>query len=212
MVDLHVHTQASRDCNMSLATLERAARSRGLDAVAITDHNALAGALQAQEQVCGLCIIPGEEVKTVGGEIIGLFLHQEIPPGLTPAETIRRIRAQGGIVYLPHPLDAVRRSTLRPDALEEALAAADVVEVLNARTLLTRFNRQAYVRALALGKALGAGSDAHTAAEVGAAYVRLPPFRGPEEFLQSIRRAVALGRRSSPLVHVRTLWDKWSRR
>ncbi|HEX5506865.1 MAG TPA: PHP domain-containing protein, partial [Thermomicrobiales bacterium] len=133
-LDLHMHTHHSRDCTIPTAEVIRLCRRRGLDGIAVTDHNTLAGGLEAVALApAGFTVIPGEEVKSSEGEIIGLFLREEIPAGLSPEETAARIRAQDGIVVVPHPFDPIRTSPLKTPALERLVAAGlvDAIEVLN---------------------------------------------------------------------------------
>ncbi|MES1247400.1 MAG: glycosyltransferase, partial [Actinomycetota bacterium] len=108
VVDLHMHTSWSHDCSIDVDELLAHAEAEGLGAIAVTDHNVFGGALEAVERARSrnLIVIPGEEIKTDGdGEVIGLFLEEEIPRGLSFADTIKAIRAQGGLVYVPHPFD-----------------------------------------------------------------------------------------------------------
>jgi hypothetical protein len=201
-VDLHVHTRFSGDSLTTLPDLLRWAARRGLGALAITDHNTMRGAWAMQE-ISPIPIIAGEEIHTAEGEIIGLFLEREIAPGLTPAETIGCIRDQGGLVYVPHPLDRFRStSAVGYHALMRFLGQVDVIEVFNARVMLNEDNRLARELALAHRLVMGAGSDAHQGYEIGHAYVEMPAFRDAVSFMNSLRQAVLIGRLSSPLVHV----------
>ena len=153
-----------------------------------------------------LVVIPGEEVKTDGqGEVIGLFLEQEIPRGLTFTETVEAIRAQGGLVYVPHPFDRLHAI---PDAatLQRHLAAIDVFEVYNARLLFDAQNDEALRFARKYDLTMGAGSDAHVLQGVGTGGLRMRAFDDPEEFLLSLRTAEVL-RRPKPLAYLQSL--KW---
>ncbi len=183
------------------------AEAQGLGAIAVTDHNVFAGAREAVELARGraLTVIPGEEVKTDRGEVIGLFLSEEIPRGMTMADTIAAIREQGGLVYLPHPFD--RLHTI-PDAptLHRHLAEIDVFEVYNARLLRETFNDEALRFARKYNLTMGAGSDAHVLQGIGTGLVRMRAFDGPEEFLLSLRTAEIL-RRPKSLVYLQGL--KW---
>lgn len=199
-IDLHVHTHHSRDCRMTPQEIIATVQQRGLGGVAITDHNAIAGALELAA-VAPFPVIVGEEIKTTEGEIIGLFLTEQIARGLSPAETIAAIRAQGGLVYVPHPLDSVRRSPLKRAALDAIVDEIDVLEVFNARVLLPWDNRRAREFALAHGIPAGGGSDAHIPAEIGAAYVEMPPFSGRDDFMRQIVHGQVRGRLSPPWVH-----------
>jgi predicted metal-dependent phosphoesterase TrpH len=206
--DLHCHTLASRDSLSTPAQLVSGCRRAGIDCLAITDHNCL-----TRLEVDDVRIIPAEEIMTTAGEIIGLFLTQEIPAGLAPMEAITRIKAQGGIVYLPHPFDHFRRSSrMDPAALVEIAPHVDAVEVLNARNLWAKDDRRARLWAAERGLPMGAGSDAHTPFEVGTAYVELDDFASPAAFLESLRYARVAGRNSPFWVHFFSTWAKWTKR
>jgi predicted metal-dependent phosphoesterase TrpH len=209
-IDLHTHSYYSKDSCSTFDDIVRGVIRAGLGAIALTDHNELEGAFELQ-RYAPFPVIPGEEIKTACGDIIGLFLHERIPPGLTPMETIARIREQGGIVYVPHPFDRVRGSRIAGDALDAIVDHVDVLEVFNARNVLPHFNRRALTYAQQHGILAGAGSDAHSRAEYGRAYVDIPldadGFRSPAKFLEALRQGVWRGRLSSPLVHLRTRYD-----
>ncbi len=207
-VDLHVHTRCSPDALTTPRELWLWARRRGLDALAITDHNTIAGAL-ALAQGAPLPIIVGEEIRTTAGEMIGLFLRREIPAGLTPHETAARIHDQGGLVYIPHPRDRWRRSSaLTDEALLEVIGEADILEVWNARVAFVEDNRQAQALAEEHGLLCGAGSDAHQGYEIGQAYVILPPFHDAPSFLRSLAQGTIHGRTSPPVVHLGSTWAR----
>ena len=206
--DLHMHTSWSHDCSIQVEELLEHAETIGLGAIAVTDHNRLGGAQEAVELARDrdLTVIPGEEVKTdTQGEVIGLFLHEEIERGLPFAETIAAIRAQDGLVYLPHPFD--RRHAI-PDArtLHRHLADIDVFEVYNARLIRESFNDEALRFARKYGLTMGAGSDAHVLLGVGAGAVKMRAFDGPEEFLVSLRGAEILRRPKSLIVQQVQKW------
>jgi predicted metal-dependent phosphoesterase TrpH len=208
VADLHMHTEWSHDCSTPVADLLNHAEHEGLGAIAVTDHNVFGGALEAVELARdrSLVVIPGEEIKTHGqGEVIGLFLREEIPRGLSFADTVAAIKEQGGLVYVPHPFDRLHSI---PDAatLSRQLADIDVLEVYNARLLLDGFNDEALRFARKYNLLMGAGSDAHVLQGVGTGAVRMRSFDGPEEFLQSLRTAEVL-RRPKSLVYLQGL--KW---
>ena len=207
LADLHMHTDHSHDCAVPVPALLDHAESIGLGAIAITDHNVFSGAREAVELARGrdLIVIPGEEVKTDAGEVIGLFLDEEIPRGMSMGETIAAIREQGGVVYLPHPFD--RLHTI-PDAttLHRHLAEIDVFEVFNARLLFEAMNDEALRFARKYNLTMGAGSDAHVLQGVGTGLVRLRAFETPEEFLISLRNAEVV-RRPKSLLYLQGL--KW---
>ncbi|MDQ4030222.1 MAG: PHP domain-containing protein, partial [Actinomycetota bacterium] len=208
LCDLHMHTSWSHDCSIDVSDLLDHAEAEGLGAIAVTDHNVFGGALEAVERAGGrdLLVVPGEEVKTERqGEVIGLFLDEEIQRGMPFADTIAAIKAQGGIVYLPHPFD---RMHAIPEAstLHRHLGDIDVFEVYNARLLFEAYNDEALRFARKYGLAMGAGSDAHVLQGVGTGAMRMRRFDGPEEFLLSLRTAQVL-RRPKSLVYLQGL--KW---
>ena len=208
VVDLHMHTEWSHDCSTPTADLLDHAERIGLGAIAVTDHNAFGGALEAVELARhrDLIVIPGEEVKTDGqGEVIGLFLGEEIPRGMSFADTIEAIREQGGLVYLPHPFDRLH-AIPDPATLHRHLAEIDVLEVFNARLLRDSFNDEALRFARKYRLLQGAGSDAHVLPGDGTGVVRMRRFDGPEEFLISLRTAEIL-RRPKSLAYLQSL--KW---
>jgi predicted metal-dependent phosphoesterase TrpH len=208
VADLHLHTSWSHDCSTDVGDLLDRAEAQGLGAIAVTDHNALGGALEAVERARNrrLVVVPGEEVKTDGqGEVIGLFLREEIPRGMSFADTVAAIRAQGGLVYVPHPFD---RMHAIPDSatLHRHLAEIDVLEVYNARLLFEGYNDEALRFARKYDLTAGAGSDAHVLPGVGTGVVRMRRFNGPEEFLIALRGGEVL-RRPKSLVYLQGL--KW---
>jgi predicted metal-dependent phosphoesterase TrpH/glycosyltransferase involved in cell wall biosynthesis len=207
LCDLHMHTEHSHDCAVPVDALLDYAEAQGLGAIAVTDHNVFTGAGEALElaKERALTVIPGEEVKTEAGEVIGLFLEEEIPRGMSMGDTIAAIREQNGVVYLPHPFD--RLHTI-PDAenLHRHLAQIDVFEVYNARLLFEGFNDEALRFARKYNLTMGAGSDAHVLQGVGTGLVRMRAFETPEEFLISLRSAEIL-RRPKSLVYLQGL--KW---
>ena len=205
--DLHMHTEHSHDCSVPVEALLAQAEAVGLGAVAITDHNTFAGAEEALDLARGrrIRVIPGEEVKTTAGEVIGLFLREEIPRGMSMADTIAAIREQGGVVYLPHPFDRLH-SIPDPKTLHAHLADIDVFEVYNAKLLLEGFNDEALRFARKYNLTMGAGSDAHVLQAIGTGGVRIRAFETPEEFLIAMRTAEIL-RRPKSLVYLQSL--KW---
>ena len=206
-VDLHMHTDHSPDCATPVGVLLETARDRGLGAIAITDHNEVSGALEARRiaaEMGGIEVIVAEEVKTAEqGEVIGLFLEEKIPRGMTMAETIAAIREQGGLVYVPHPFD---RFHSVPD-YEHLLAIVeeiDILEVFNPRVALTSFNEEAERFARKYRIVSGAGSDSHVAQGLGSVRVRIHDFDGPAEFLEAMRDA-DITRKHKNLVYVQAL-------
>jgi glycosyltransferase involved in cell wall biosynthesis len=207
-LDLHLHTEWSHDCSITTEDLLDHAEAIGLGGIAVTDHNVFGGALEAVEiaRTRDLVVILGEEIKTDDqGEVIGLFLEEEITRGMTFADTIAAIRDQGGIVYLPHPFDRLH-AIPDPATIHRHLAEIDVLEVYNARLLRDSFNDEALRFARKYGLLQGAGSDAHVLQGLGTGAVRMRRFDGPEEFLLSLRTAEIL-RRPKSLAYLQSL--KW---
>lgn len=195
-VDMHLHTMWSGDAVTTLDELAERVESTGLDVLCITDHNAVDGARAALEAGLGCRVIVGEELRTTHGEIIGLFLEERVPIGLTPRNAAVRIRDQGGLVYVPHPFDPMRRP-LSAEAIDALVAdgLVDAFEVLNAKVSLDSLNERAATYAQEHELAPGAGSDAHDPAAMGAAYVEMPDFDGPSEFLDHLREGRIVGHR-----------------
>jgi predicted metal-dependent phosphoesterase TrpH len=206
-VDLHMHTDHSPDCATPVEVLLETARDRGLGAIAITDHNEVSGALEARRiaaEMGDLKVIVAEEVKTAEqGEVIGLFLEEKIPRGMTMAETIAAIRAQGGLVYVPHPFDRFH-SVPDYEHLLDIVEEIDVLEVFNPRVALTAFNEEAERFARKYRIVPGAGSDSHVAQGLGSVRVRIHDFDGPAEFLEAMRDA-DITRKHKNLVYVQAL-------
>jgi predicted metal-dependent phosphoesterase TrpH/glycosyltransferase involved in cell wall biosynthesis len=203
-VDLHMHTDHSYDCATPVEVLLAEARARGLGAIAITDHNEISGALAAREVADGINVIVAEEVKTADqGEVIGLFIEEKIPRGLTLEETIAEIRRQGGLVYVPHPFDRMHSV---PDYkhLLDVLEGIDAIEVFNPRVAIMEFNDEAVRFAAKYRIPAGAGSDAHVPQGLGSVRIRMREFNGPEEFLESLRDADIV-RNPASLLYVQAL-------
>jgi predicted metal-dependent phosphoesterase TrpH len=208
LADLHMHTSWSNDCAVDPADLIMYAEANGLGAIAVTDHNVFGGALETIELARDheLIVIPGEEIKTDGqGEVIGLFLREEVQRGMSFADTVTAIHEQDALVYLPHPFDRMH-SIPEPATLQRHLADIDVFEVYNARLLFEAYNEEALRFARKYNLTPGAGSDAHVLQGVGTGAVRMRAFDGPEEFLLSLRSAQVL-RRPRSLVYLQSL--KW---
>ena len=192
-VDLHSHTMWSGDSTTTPDEVERAVVEAGIDVLCITDHNAVKGAEELADRLpCR--VVVGEELRTHARELIGLFLTERIPFGTPPAEAARAIRAQGGIVYVPHPFDPMRRN-LAEAALDALVAErlVDAIETINAKTSLQSLNHRAAEYAERFDLAAGAGSDAHVPDAIGAAYVEMPDFDGPADFLTKLREGRVVG-------------------
>ncbi len=205
-VDLHMHTDHSHDCATPVEVLLATARAQGLGAIAVTDHNEISGALaaRAQSQEAGVKVIVGEEVKTADqGEVIGLFIEQKIPRGLTLEQTVAEIKRQGGVVYVPHPFDRMH-SVPDYENLLRILDDVDAIEVFNPRVAIASFNDEAARFAAKYRIPTGAGSDSHVAQGLGSARIRMRDFDGPDEFVQSLREGEIVTGRSS-LLYVQAL-------
>jgi predicted metal-dependent phosphoesterase TrpH len=209
VVDLHTHTSATHDCRVPPALLLEHAEAEALGAIAVTDHNVFSGAREVVERARGrdIVVIPGEEVKTdTQGEVIGLFLREEIPRGMSFGDTITAVKEQGGVVYIPHPFDRMH-AIPDPATLHRHLGEIDVFEVYNARLLFETYNDEALRFARKYNLTMGAGSDAHVLQGLGTGALRMRSFGGPEEFLLSLRTAEIL-RRPKSLLYLQSL--KWA--
>jgi predicted metal-dependent phosphoesterase TrpH len=185
-VDLHAHTWYSADSLTSPERLVEQARARGLDRIAITDHGTIAGARAARALDAELVIV-GEEIRCKGGvDVIGLFIRDHVPNGLPLTVTARLIKAQGGIVYAPHPYAYI----LNPSKRARSLASvADILEVFNARAFYAPWNRRADALASETGIAKGVGSDAHMPWEIGRVFNEVAPFADGPSLVAALEKA-----------------------
>ena len=203
-VDLHMHTDHSYDCATPVEVLLAHARARGLGAIAVTDHNEVSGAHEARAKADGVKVIVAEEVKTADqGEVIGLFIEEKIPRGMTLQETIAEIKRQGGLVYVPHPFDRLH-SVPDYEHLLDVLDEVDAIEVFNPRVAITEFNEEAVRFAAKYRIPAGAGSDAHVPQGLGSVRIRMRDFDGPEEFMAALRDADIV-RNPASLLYVQAL-------
>jgi predicted metal-dependent phosphoesterase TrpH len=205
--DLHIHTCYSVDCLTPIEKIVDRCLALGLNCVAVADHNTIAGALKLKE-IAPFKVIIAEEILTPAGEIMGLFLTQSVSRGLSPQETIARIRSQGGLVAIPHPFG--RSLPWKHNSLisAEVLSQTDIIETFNSRTPFSANTARARKLAEEQGKGASAGSDAHTLGEIGRAYVRMPDFEGPSGFLNALTQGEIFGEKSSYLAHVASTWAK----
>jgi len=207
-----MHSCYSRDSVLPPQRLVERCIETGLNCIAVTDHNAIDGAVEVR-RIAPFAVIIGEEVYTSEGEIIGLFLEEKVPRGLSPLETVNRIKDQGGLVSIPHPFDRFRSGVLASRALEEVLPYVDMMEVFNARNNLGVYDRRARAFAIEHGLLAVCGSDAHTAIELGRTYVEIPEFDGtPDGLKRALAQGTVVGRRTSPLIHVATTLTKVRKR
>jgi hypothetical protein len=210
-VELHSHSCWSKDCVVSFETILRICEQRGIDKIAITDHNTADGALELHARAPQRIIV-GEEIMTTKGELLAYFVKETVPPGLSPDETIKRLRDQGAIISVAHPFDRLRKGAWELPDLLAIVDQVDALEVFNARCVFAEDNRKALAFAQEQGKPGTVGSDAHSRVEYGRAVDLLTPFRTPQEFLQSLRAADYVRRYSSLLVHVHSKTAKWSKK
>ena len=210
-VELHCHTYHSRDSLMLPEQILQACDRRGIDLVAITDHNSISGARETAALDPDRVII-GEEILTTEGEILGYFVQEEIPKGLPPMEVVKRLKAQSAVISIAHPFDLSRGCRWSMETLETILPHLDALEVLNARCWNDQPNDEAadFARNAVLHGT--AGSDAHAPAEVGRAYLSLPAFSDAGSFKEALAHARIMGRRSVPLVHLYSRYATWRKR
>jgi len=204
--DLHIHTEHSFDSTMSAETIIDRCMKKGINCVAVADHGKIGGALELKAKAPFEVII-AEEILTPEGEIIGLFLTEEIPSPVSAEEAIKRIKACNGLVCIPHPFDRLRgiKGANHRDngRLAELVGEVDIIEVFNSRALpLGDPNRKARAFAQERGLLCSAGSDAHVPSEIGRAYVELPEFATRDEFCAALRQGRIFGHRTCPLVHI----------
>jgi predicted metal-dependent phosphoesterase TrpH/glycosyltransferase involved in cell wall biosynthesis len=206
-VDLHMHTNHSPDSATTVEDLLATARAQALGAIAVTDHNEIAGAHEARElseREGGVKVIVAEEVKTAEqGEVIGLFIEEKIERGMTLAETIAEIHRQGGLAYVPHPFDRLH-TVAGYDDLLAVVDQIDAIEVFNAKVAFAGFNEDAAKFAAKYRIVAGAGSDSHVTKGLGSVRIRMRDFDGAEEFLESLREADIVRRRQR-LLYVQAL-------
>ena len=206
--DLHIHTVYSMDCATSLDEIISRCLKLGIDCLAVADHGTIEGALRLKE-IAPFTVIVAEEVLTPRGEIMGMFLNEGVPSGLSVEETLNRIRDQNGLVCIPHPFDSIRSSSFsNTQELEEIMPFVDIIEVFNARSLFPGSRGRAQRLANKFGKVSSAGSDAHTVSEIGNAYIEMPQFGNKDEFLQSLAQGQIFGHKASPLVHLASTRNK----
>ncbi len=210
-IELHAHTCYSEDSLLPPHTLLKVAQQRGLDKIAITDHNTLRGAREAYALAPERVII-GEEIMTSRGELLAFFVKEEIPPGLPPWEAIRRLREQGAVISVSHPFDQMRKGHWALRDLLEILPLVDALEGFNARCLRASYNIQAQALAKEHGLPITVGSDAHTAIEIGRARLLLPPFESAEDFRRALPQASAQARLSPAWVHLLSRYAVWRKR
>ena len=209
--DLHVHTKYSLDCNTPLEKIVSRCLEIGINCIAICDHGTAEGALR-MKAIAPFTVIVAEEIMTPHGEIMGMFLKQTIPSWLAVKEAIAQIRAQGGLVCIPHPFDRLRRSALNNNIIEEIAEEIDIIEVFNSRSLLPQDSAKALAFAEKYDLARSAGSDAHTPGEIGRTYIEMPEFKGKNDFLEALKKGRISGHMTNPLIHFASVWTRLRKR
>jgi hypothetical protein len=205
--DFHIHTEYSMDCNTPLEKVLNRCLEIGINCIAVADHGTIEGALKLKD-IAPFMVIVAEEIDTPHGEIMGMFLTEGIPSGLSVEQTLARIRTQGGLVCIPHPFDTFRQSALDGRIIETIIDQIDVIEVFNARSPLQRDSTKANLFAEKYGIRKSAGSDAHTVSEIGNAYVEMSEFSGRDDFLQVLEKGKIMGHRTNPVVHFASVWAR----
>lgn len=206
--DLHVHTEYSNDSATTLDQVIEQCLHSGINCVAIADHGTIKGAIKLKS-MAPFSVIIAEEIMTPYGEVMGLFLEEEVPSHLSLVETIKRIKGQGGLLCIPHPFDRVRLSAFKAKGLKKIMPSVDIIEVYNARSLTPGNEVRAGQLADRYGTLKSAGSDAHTPSEIGHAYVKMQEFETKYEFIESLRHGQIVGHKSSPLVHLTSTINKF---
>jgi predicted metal-dependent phosphoesterase TrpH len=209
--DLHIHTEYSMDCVIPLDQLIERCLEMEINCVAIADHGTVEGALILKKKA-PFSVIVAEEILTTDGEIMGMFLQETIPSGITVSEAISRIRAQNGLICVPHPFDMFRQSALGRKVLKKIVSQVDIIEVFNARILpfQNQNNTVTFAEKNSLSKS--AGSDSHTLPEIGNAYVEMPEFSGKDDFLKALAQGKIFGHKTNPLVHFASLKNRITKR
>jgi predicted metal-dependent phosphoesterase TrpH len=211
LAELHCHTCYSKDSVMLPGRLIDVARRRGLQRLAITDHNVFDGALRASALDPEL-IVPGEEIMTTGGELLAYYVRELVPPGLTPEKTIEVLRQQAAVIGVAHPFDATRAGHWDETELREILPLVDAIEVFNARVATQAQNRRAAELAAAAHKPGIAGSDAHAYLEIGRAATLLPVFSDAASLRVALASCEVRGRLSPYWVHVLSRYAAWRKK
>lgn len=205
--DFHIHSQYSMDCKTSLDHIIRACQSKKINCIALSDHGSIEGALKIKN-IAPFFVIVAEEILTDKGEIMGMFLQEKVPSGLSMRESIRRIKEQGGLFCAQHPFDKIRSDALKKETMQEIADQIDVVEIFNSRTLLPRSSQLAREFARDHHLPCTAGSDAHSASEIGNAFVEMPEFEDKEGFLQALSQGKVHGHRANPVSRFSALWGR----
>ena len=195
------------DCHTTLEQVIEQCQTKGINCVAIADHGAIDGALKMKE-IAPFAVIVAEEILTTTGEIMGVFLKELVPSGLSMEESISLIKDQGGLLCVPHPFDIFRPTALNQQAVEKIIKYIDIIEIFNARSPLLRSSNKARTFAEKNGFPGSAGSDAHAPSEIGTVHIEMHEFNGKEEFLRSLAGGKVCGRQASLFAHFNTTLDR----
>jgi predicted metal-dependent phosphoesterase TrpH len=199
--DFHIHTRHSMDCSTRLEDIISRCQKTGINCINICDHDAVQGAIELKA-LAGFKVIISEEILTPHGEIMGMFLKERIPSGVSVEQAISRIKEQGGLVCIPHPFDGFRGLKMELEDVEKLAGQIDVMEIFNARCTLSSYNNKAKAFALRHDIPGTAGSDAHASSEIGRTYVEMPEFSGPEDFLSALRQGNLHKQKAGIAVHL----------
>ncbi len=211
-VDLHIHTNYSPCSNLSLSKLIHICKQKGINYIAITDHNTIAGALQLKRILPSdnklLKIIIGEEITTLDGHIIGLFLKKEISPHMTLEKTISEIKKQGGLVFVPHPFDIFRDSRIGFKKFKKIANQVDIIEIFNGRTIFFWNDKKAKKMSKKYNIISATGSDSHTKWELGRIYTEIENFTSPSDFLQKLKKGKIKTGSTLFYPYIISIWEK----
>jgi len=210
-IELHSHTLYSQDCLTSLKRFVETCQKRGLNKVAVTDHNTAEGAL-AMAKLAPELVIVGEEIMTTQGELLAFFVKETIPARLSPQEAIKRLRDQGAFISVSHPYDRLRKGAWAEADLLAIIDQVDAIETFNARCIYGEDNHKAQQFAAQRGKLGTVGSDAHIPFELGRAILNIAPFEDAVSFGQALLQAIPETRLSPTWVHVFSKYAKTLRK
>jgi predicted metal-dependent phosphoesterase TrpH len=206
--EFHCHTIYSKDSLVVIEKLTLACHKKAIQRLVITDHNSIAGAKYAYQLNPELFIV-GEEIMTLYGELLGFFLQEAIPGGLSAIDTIDRLRSQGAFISVSHPFDTLRAGHWRPEDLESILPYIDAIEVFNSRCMDGKANTQASEFAIQHNLLATVGSDSHTLGEIGRSTLTLPDFVDAMSLKAALKTAQRNIRLSSPWVHFYSSYARW---
>ena len=210
-IEFHSHTIYSKDSLTTPEKLIQTCRKKGIDRIVVTDHNTISGAIEAQKINPELVIV-GEEIMTTRGELLAAFVKEEIPKGLSPLETIERLRDQDAFISVSHPFDRWRSGHWEPDDLDEIASLVDAIETFNARCMQPSFNQEAAVYAQLNELQATVGSDAHHPMEIGKATLTVPLFNDAASLREVIHQATYQTSLSAPWIHFTSRYAVWRKK